>query len=158
MAIYMMFGDVKGRVTTDKFKDWIELTSFQKGVGRAVGSGAGGSQREGSNPTISEVIVTKPFDPASSALFNDAIAGNFDTTVHIKFTATTKNGVDTFLHYELKNCGLSSYTLSSTGDNPTETIALNFTNMMIAPSPMDDKGSPKAGAKVSYDLLKHKAS
>ncbi|MBV8186069.1 MAG: type VI secretion system tube protein Hcp, partial [Alphaproteobacteria bacterium] len=34
MAIYMKFGDVKGQVTTDGFKDWIELNSMQYGVSR----------------------------------------------------------------------------------------------------------------------------
>ncbi len=43
MAIYMKFGDVKGEVTEDKHKGWIELNSFQFGVGRAVSSGAGGA-------------------------------------------------------------------------------------------------------------------
>lgn len=31
MAIYMKYGDIKGAVTTDGFKDWIELNSFQWG-------------------------------------------------------------------------------------------------------------------------------
>jgi len=38
MALYMKYGDIKGAVTTDGFKDWIELNSFQWGVGRAIGS------------------------------------------------------------------------------------------------------------------------
>ncbi|MGD9885959.1 MAG: type VI secretion system tube protein Hcp, partial [Reyranella sp.] len=28
----MKFGDIKGQVTADGFKDWIELNSFQYGV------------------------------------------------------------------------------------------------------------------------------
>ena len=158
MAIYMKFGSVAGRVTTDKFKDWIELHSIQGGVTRSMGSGSGGKQREGSNPHISEIMITKALDTASAGLYNDAIAGHFDTKVEIKFTATTKNAVETYLAYELKQCGVSSYQLSSAGDNPIEALSLNFTHIMISPSPLDDKGSPKAGAKVSYDLLALKAS
>ena len=158
MAIYMKFGSVAGRVTTDKFKDWIELTSVTGGVARSMGSGAGGAQREGSNPIISEIVVTKPFDAASAGLYNDALAGHFDTKVEIKFTATTKNAVETYLGYELKQCGVSSYQISSGGDNPIESISLNFTHIMLSPSPLDDKGSPKAGAKISYDLMALKAS
>ena len=154
MAIYMKFGSVAGRVTTDKFKDWIELSSVHGGVTRSMVSGAGGKQREGSNPQISEIMITKQFDAASAGLYNDAIAGHFDTKVEIKFTATAKNAVETYLAYELKQCGVSSYQLSSSGDNPVEAISLNFTHIMISPSPLDDKGSPKAGAKVSYDLMK----
>ncbi len=158
MAIYMKFGSIAGRVTTDGFKEWIELSSFQLGVGRAVGTGAGGQQREGSHPNISEVTVTKVFDEASPKLYQDALAGAFDTKVDLKFTTTTKNKIDTFLHYELSQCGVSAYSVHSGGDNPVESISLNFTKIMLAPSPLDDKGSPKAGAKISYDLAVMKAS
>ena len=154
MAIYMKFGAVAGQVTTDGFKDWIELHSHQFGVGRGVSSGAGGAQRESSNPSISEISVTKLYDLASAKLYQDAIAGSFDTKVTIKFTATTKNKVDTFLTYELEECGLSGYSTSSGGDNPTESLSLNFTKITITPSPLDDKGVPKKGDVVSYDLRK----
>ena len=50
MAIYMNFGDIKGRVTTDGFKDWIELNSCQLGVGRGVSSGAGGAHARVQHP------------------------------------------------------------------------------------------------------------
>jgi type VI secretion system secreted protein Hcp len=158
MAIYMKFGDIKGRVTTDGFKDWIELISCQLGVGRGVSSGTGGQQREASNPSISEITITKVFDVASPKLYQDALAGVFDSKVEIKFTTTTKNKVDTFLAYELNQCGVSGYSLSSGGDNPTESISLNFTKIMLSPSPLDDAGSPKAGDKVTYDLTQMTAS
>ncbi len=40
MALYMKYGNIKGAVTTDGFKDWIELNSFQWGVGRHIGISA----------------------------------------------------------------------------------------------------------------------
>ena len=152
MAIYMKFGSIEGQVTTSGFEKWIECHSFQYGVGRGVTSGAGGQQRESSNPSISEITITKVFDKASSGLYEDSIAGSFDTNVQIKLTSTTKNKVDTFLTYELSECGVSGYSISSGGDNPSESLSLNFTKIMISPSPLDDKGSPAAGAKVTYDL------
>jgi type VI secretion system secreted protein Hcp len=158
MAIYMKFGSIKGRVSTEGFKEWIELHSFQMGVGRGVSTGAGGAQREGSHPSISEVTVSKVFDDASPHLYQDSLAGTFDSKVELKFTTTTKNKIDTYLTYELSQCGVSGYSLSSTGDNPIESISLNFTKILVSPTPLDDKGTPKAGPKVTYDLLKLKAS
>jgi type VI secretion system secreted protein Hcp len=158
MAIYMKFGSINGRVSTEGFQGWIELSSFQLGVGRAVSTGAGGKQREGSDPSISEVTVSKVFDDASPHLFHDSVAGTLDTKVELKFTTTTKNKIDTYLTYELSQCGVSSYSLSSTGDNPIESISLNFTKILVVPTPLDEKGTPKAGAKMLYDLLKLKAS
>lgn len=158
MAIYMKFEKIDGRVTTKGFEKWIELHSLQLGVGRAVSSGAGGAKRESSNPSISEITVTKSYDESSAKLYKDALAGTFNSKVELKFTTTTKDKVDTFLAYELKNCGVSGYSLSSGGDNPNESISLNFTHIMVSPSPLDNAGSPKAGDKISYDLSQMVAS
>ena len=73
MAIYMKFGDVNGDVTTEGYKNWIELNSFQFGVSRAVSSGAGGATRESSAPSISEIVVTKLFDSSSAKLYQELV-------------------------------------------------------------------------------------
>lgn len=158
MAIYMKFGSVDGGVTTEGFKNWIELNSFQYGVNRHVSSGAGGATRESSAPSFSEVVVTKHNDVASPKLYQDSVAGTFDTKVTIKMTTTTKNKVETFLTYDLKDCGVSSYSLSSGGDLPMESLSLNFTNIVMTPTPLDHTGQIKKGAVVGYDLKAMKAS
>ena len=158
MAIYMKFGDIKGQVKTDGFKDWIECGSFQFGIGRGVTSGEGGQQRESSNPSVSEIVLTKVYDAASSGLFQDSLKGNFNTKVNIKFTSTSAGKVATFLTFDLEECGLSGYSWSSGGDNPSESLSLNFTKITMSPSPLDDKGSPVSGSKVSYDLATHVCS
>jgi len=158
MALYMKFGDIKGQVTTDGFKDWIELHSLNYGVSRGTFSGAGGAGREGSHPQISDITVTKVFDVASPKLYQDALAGAFDSKVEIKLTTTTKNKIDTYLALEMTDCGISSYSKSSGGDTPMESLTLSFTKIMYTPSPLDVHGSPKKGAVVTYDLMKMKAS
>jgi type VI secretion system secreted protein Hcp len=158
MAIYMKFGDIKGQVTTDGFKDWIELNSIQLGVSRSVYSGAGGAAREGSHPQISDITVSKVMDIASPSLYQDAVAGAFDAKVNIKLTTTTKNKVDTYLEYELTDCGVASFSMSTGGDLPSESYSLSFTKIMVTPSPLDAQGSPKKGAVVTYDLKAMKAS
>ena len=157
MAIYMKFGKVDGPVMTDGFVKWIELNSFQFGVHRSVSSGGGGKTRESSAPNISEIIVTKNLDISSSKLYQDAVAGTFDTKVEIKLTTTTKDKVETFLTYEFENCGVSSYSMSSGGDRPTESMSLNFLKVTYMPSPLDKSGHVKKGAVVHYDLLQMKA-
>lgn len=158
MAIYMKFGDIKGQVTTDGFKDWIELHSFQYGARRSVSTGAGGAGREGAHPQISDIVVTKKFDVASPKLYQDAVAGAFSTKVEIKLTTTTKNKIDTYLALELTNCGVSSHSTIDDGAIPTETLSLNFDKITYIPSPLDVKGTPVKGAVVTYDLMKMKAS
>jgi type VI secretion system secreted protein Hcp len=152
----MKFGDINGDVTAEGFKNWIELNSFRFGVGRAVSSGAGGATRESSAPSISEIVVAKLFDASSAKLYQNALAGAFDTKVEIKMTTTTKNKVETFLTYELTDCGVSGYSQSSGGDAPSESLSLNYIKIMVTPTPLDKSGQIKKGDVVSYDLLEMK--
>jgi type VI secretion system secreted protein Hcp len=157
VAIYMKFGKVDGAVKTDGFAKWIELNSFQWAVHRSVSSGAGGKTRESSAPNISEIVVTKYLDSSSTKLYQDAVAGAFDTKVEIKLTTTTKDKVETYLAYEFENCGVSSYSLSSGGDRPMESLSMSFLKVTYTPSPLDKSGQVKKGDVVHYDLLKMQA-
>jgi type VI secretion system secreted protein Hcp len=153
----MLYGKIEGDVTTQGFKNWIELNSFQFGVSRGVSSGAGGATRESSSPSISEIVVTKYFDKSSAKLYQDSVAGSFDSKVQIKMTTTTQKAVETFLTYDLSDCGVSSYSQSSGGDAPTESLSLNFVKIMVTPTPLDKSGQIKKGDIVTYDLLEMKA-
>ena len=157
MAAYMKIGSIKGSVTTEGFKDWIELESFHWGVGRAVGTAARGStSREHSEPSISEITVTKRMDLASPKLFLDAVGGKLDAKVDIKFSTTTKGKVETFLTFKLENTGVSGYSVSSGGDLPVESVSLNFTKVSMGFTGHDPGvgGSPET---VGYDLTQMKA-
>ena len=156
MAIYMKFGDIKGSVTTDKYKDWIELDSFSFSTNRNVGTAARGAlHRESSEPTIGEIHVTKKADTASPKLFLDAVAGHLDNKIKITMTTTTKGGVTDFLTYELAEAGVSSYSAASGGDHPSESLTLNFTKITKTFKPLDPKigGTPET---VGYDLKQMK--
>ena len=157
MAIYMKFGSIKGPVTTDGFKDWIELESFHWGASRHIGTAARGStSREHSEPTLSEVTVTKRTDVASPKLFLDSVAGKLDSKVEIKFTTTTKGKVETFLTYKLEDTGISNYSLTSGGDMPMESLSLNFTKIEKS-FKGTDPGIGGAADIVGYDLTKMKS-
>ena len=157
MALYMKYGSIKGSVTTDGFKDWIELESFHWGVGRSIGTAARGSfSREHSEPSISEITVTKRTDIASPKLLLDSVAGKLDSKVDIKLTTTTKGKVETFLTFKLENTGISGYSLSSGGDMPVESLSLNFTKITETFTGHDPGigGSPET---VGYDLTQMKS-
>jgi type VI secretion system secreted protein Hcp len=157
VAIYMKFGDIKGSVTTDGFKDWIELGSFQWGVGRSVNSTSKGSDtREGSEPSVSEVVVSKRMDKASPKLWQDAVGGDFSKDVTISMTTTTKDKVETFVEYTLKEVGLSGYSSSGRAeDAPAESLSLNFSAVTWKYIGRDSKiaGTPEV---VGWDLAQQK--
>ena len=158
MTVYMKFGEIQGAVTTRGFEKWIECASFQMGVGRSIGTAArGSSNREHSEPHISETMVTKMLDMASNKLFEDSIAGHLDSKVEFKFTTTTKSGVETYMHIKLRKAGLSGYSMSSGSDAPTESLSINFAHVEYSHSKLDSKdaGTP---VKVTYDLEQMKAN
>jgi type VI secretion system secreted protein Hcp len=156
MAIYLKYASIKGPVTTEGFKDWIEVQSFQWGVSRSIGTAARNStSREHAEPVIAEITLTKQSDISSPKLFLDSVAGKLDSKVTIKFTTTTKGKVDTFSTYDLEGAGIAHYHLSSGGDMPTESLSLNFTKISYTFIGMDPaiSGSPET---VGYDLTQMK--
>jgi len=68
MPIYMQYSGIQGEsVPGLPGHGWIEIYSFQWGVGRGISSPTGGSaDRESSTPSVGEIVVTKPTDDAVS--------------------------------------------------------------------------------------------
>ncbi len=157
MAIYMKYGPVNGGVTTDGFKQWIQLGSFQWGVGRSVSIPHGSEDtREGSEPSVSEVVVTKRMETSSPKLWQDAVGGDFSSAVTIAFTSTTKDKVETYLQYTFTDTGLSGYSCSAGGDDPPqESLSLNFATVSWKYGALDAKtgSTPEV---VGWDMTKQK--
>ena len=152
MAIYLEVDGIQGSTTTQGFSNMSELNSFQWGVSRSIGTAASGSTaRESSNPSISEITITKLADAASPDLTNYALAGQLNKKFTIHFTTTAAGDVTEFLKHELENVGLSNYTVSSGGDLPMEAMSLNFTKITTTFTPMDPSVSGN-NKVVSYDL------
>jgi type VI secretion system secreted protein Hcp len=159
MPIYMNFDEkkIKGDVTTEGYTEWIELHSFQWGVGRGISTPVGSdSDRESSMPSVSEVTVTKDQDKATIELLKAALEGE-GVKVVIDFVKTDKKP-ETFLTYELTDVLISGYSVSSGGDRPSESLSLNFTKIECKYTPMkskNEKGDPKS---VTYNISEGKSS
>lgn len=155
MPIYLQYGPkgkIKGNVTEAGHKEWVEVQSFQWGVGRGIGSPVGRSaNREASAPSVSEIVVTKSMDKATFAFLQEALRGEgIEATIH--FTTTDKGQLRTYAEYKLTNCMISGYSASSGGDRPTESISINFTKVefMFVELGIDNVNSDTP--RVSYDL------
>lgn len=155
MAIYMKFGSIKGSVTATGFKEWIEVHSFQWGVGRGISTPVGSAKdREASAPSVSEVVVTKVADIASHKLLEEALFGS-GLKVEIAFTTTVKDKTDQYLIFEGKEAMVSGFSMSSGGDRPSESVSLNFTHFQWKFKENSDEGAKLGGAAtVAYDIGK----
>ena len=158
MAIYMNFDGIQGDVTETKHSTWIELHSFQWGVGRGISSPVGSSaERESTAPSISEVVVSKDNDVSTGKLMQEALSGH-GKTVKIDFTRTYKDQQEIYLSLELTNTIISGYSHSSASDRPTESLSLNFTKVQFSTKQMKPDGTPGDPDHVTYDLSTAKTS
>jgi type VI secretion system secreted protein Hcp len=159
MAIFLKYGAIKGETTQLTHKEWIEVSSFQFGVGRGISSGVGGgSKREASAPSVSEIVVTKTFDISSPLLLKDAVGGKA-VEAKIELTQTDDSGKHVaFQKYILTNTLISGYSVSSGGDRPSESISLNFTKIDSEYLSIDDKFASKTTGHVIYDIAESKLS
>src|SRR5690349_2933349 len=149
--IYLKYGSaIKGNVTTEGFKDFIELSSVQFGSGRGIGSARGrGANREASEPSLSEVVVSKEWDAVSSSkLFEESVAGKLSNAVELHFTTTGGTKQEAFLIVKLKDCGISGYSISSGGDRPSESITLNYDHIEFTPKIIKEGLAATDGEKV----------
>ena len=153
MAIYLEYEGVPGEVTEEGHKGWIEIHSFQWGVGRGISTPVGSaSKRESSSPSVSEVVLSKATCKASAKLFNEATVGQAKKAV-IEFTETGPSQQEVYLRFELTNALISGYSLSSGGDRPSESLSLNFTKVEMKYTPYDDKHKAGSPIPAGYDLV-----
>ncbi len=151
MPIYMDFEGIKGDATDKDHKKWIVVDSCQWGVGRGISTPTGSAaKRESSNPSVAEVVITKPLDVASGKLFGEALVGVTGKKVKFHFAATDGK---LYLEIALENVLVSSYSLSSGGDRPSESWSLNFTKIEYTPYETDEKGAQgKSPSRVTFDV------
>jgi len=143
VAIFLEMDGIKGSSTDSKFKDQIELLSFQWGAGIAVSS-PGGGDRSTSTPSVSEITGTKMLDKASEGLFKKLLKGETVTKATINFVAASKGESVAYATLKLENVIVSGYSMSSGGDMPSESLSLNFTKFDWSFSGRDKQqtGSP----------------
>jgi type VI secretion system secreted protein Hcp len=154
VAIYLKIDSIKGSTTDTKFKEQIELGSFQWGAGIGVGSARGGD-RTTSEPSVSEITATKQLDKASEGLFKALLKGEPVGKGTISFTAASKGESVAYAVLEIEEVIISGYSMSSGGDIPSESISLNFTKFDYSFTGRDEKhtGSP---THLIYSLAENK--
>lgn len=156
MAIYMNFNNkkIKGNVTAVGYEDWIELDSFQFGVGRGLSMEVGNmANREATRPSISEITITKMMDNSSGGLFKESLVGVEGVVVQIHIVQTGSQKVEKFAAYELTDTLISSYSISGSGGGaPHESLSLSFSKIVADLQGADKSNKNGQNMKVGYDL------
>jgi type VI secretion system secreted protein Hcp len=154
MAIYLNYTSpaIQGDVTATGYENWIEIDSFQWGVGRGIGSAQGSSgNREASTPSISEITVTKKQEQSTGKLLQECYNGVGTASVTITFVRTGSPAT-AYLSFILTNVMVSGLSLSSGGDRPSESLSLNFTQIECDVIPQNADGTAGSKFPVTYNL------
>jgi type VI secretion system secreted protein Hcp len=154
MPIYMNYNSlaIKGDVTATGWVGWIEISSFQFGIGRGISSPTGGSaDRESSAPSVSEITITKDQDTSTGPMLTAALQGE-GVTVIIDFVKTSAGQLAKYMEYTLTNTLISGFSTSSGGDRLSESISLNFTKVQVDPTTIDAAGAISNANPVTYDI------
>jgi type VI secretion system secreted protein Hcp len=157
MILLKFATQIKGDSTVTGHTDWITVNSFQLGVGRAITASGGGKDRDTSNPSFSEVTISKDTDIASADLFAQATFGKSLGKAEVHFIQTGGQGNESqvYLTYELEEAIVSSYSLTSGGERPAESISLNFTKISMQYDAFS--GDKKTtGTPKKWDLMANK--
>ena len=155
MPVYLKLGSIKGNVTAKGHEDWINVDSFQFGVGRGISTPTGSSRdREASAPSLSEISIQKQMDQASPYLFNEGCVGSKGLKATFHFCKTSADKLETFLEIELENTLVSGYSVSSGGDGkPSENVTLNYTKYVMKYIPWKEDHAKDAPHPAGYDIL-----
>lgn len=158
MAIYIKYEGIDGEATHETHKKWLDVGSLQWGVGRAIATPSGSTaNREASEPSVSEVTITKMMDASSPKFFVESVTGAVGKKVEIHLVTTGSPGV-TYAEYILTDALVSAYSMSSGGDRPSESISISFTKMEYKFIPYDNKNKAGTPISVSYDISTTKSA
>ena len=128
-GVFLQYDGITGGPNTNHANHAL-LRSFSFGVTRAIGTGAAG--REAGSPKVSEIRISKLGDKYSVPLFHESLAGNGTRGAIIYFTNLTAAGVPfDYLEFDLKNVLVSSFSMSSGGGQPVESLSFNFTQITM---------------------------
>ncbi|MBB6253240.1 Hcp family type VI secretion system effector [Nitrospirillum iridis] len=158
MPIYLQIDGIAGDATQQNHQQWTDIKTLQWGVTRSMNTLAGATaNREGSEPSVREVVLTKTSDSSSVKLFSQACSGRSGVTAKIHIV-TSGNPGDTYIEFTLTNTLISSYNISASSDRPEEQIVLNFTKVEMKYTPYDSQHNPQSPIIASYDLATTKSA
>lgn len=141
--IFLKLGSIKGKATTDKFKDQIVLQNISYGVSQG-GEWEEGDKLSGRITNFSDLSIARQMDVSSPSIATACAIKEQFPKAEISVTAGTK---DAFYKLTLENVIITSVSMNmSAGEaNPSESVTMSFR-----------KGTWEWGtAKGGYDLAKN---
>ena len=149
-SVFLSIPSIPGDSTALGFANDIELNSFQFSNARAITLPFGSTGQQASIPTISDLVITKTMDKSSPGIVEAFFLNHGISKIDIFLTKPSVFSKEQFVyaHYTLSNVLFSSYSISSGGDTPTESIGINFEKLQTTVTTQNPDGS--VGQTISF--------
>lgn len=147
---------LKGDSVDTEYPGWIKLSSAQLGVGRGIS--LSGSTVSASNPSVSEVVVTKLTDSSTPSLYTLTCGGTAAVTQPINYVTIDfrKSGTtEAFYRLTLQNVYFSGVSTSGGGDIPQESLSIFFTRVSWTYVSFDQYGKAQPPVTKGWDVIKN---
>lgn len=136
------YDGIDGEAKDANHDKWIDVLSIDWGAHKPGGGMTGQSRRRGA-PVVEDITLTVEYEKASPKLQDKCLKGEVIPKLEIEQTATTNSaGPATYLHYELKNVMVTSYTTNASGNDeagpPTVVVGNNFEEVKVTYNVLDD--------------------
>jgi type VI secretion system secreted protein Hcp len=149
----MKYDQIAGDVTSSKYPQWIEVLSWSWGATNTAQSSSSG---QSSKPTVSEIVVTKDVDSASTPLLKDTLAGTHGQTVTVSFVKGDATGQQyEYLTFTLTDTFISQWTIDWGDDkaagsaDPVEGLSFSFQKCDVV---YHKDNTENNDGEVSFDL------
>ncbi|QYE32973.1 type VI secretion system tube protein Hcp (plasmid) [Polymorphobacter sp. PAMC 29334] len=156
MPVYLKLGALQGAVTSGPYKGWIEIDSYSWGFSVAVQTtaGAAGNRASSGKVTPGDVHLVKRQDDTTTQFMLQSLEGKNTPEAQLAVTIQASEGAESkYIEYVMKNVICTSFTTSgqSSGGEPTENIALNFSQVTFNQFLRDDTNAERA-VRGGYDF------
>jgi type VI secretion system secreted protein Hcp len=143
---FLTFDGMSGPSTDPKHKGSIELSSWSFGTtnaGRVAATGAAATRQNGPGT----ITVTRQIDKATPLLFRAAGTGR--RFQRVQLDVVKAGGGQAATTYLLTDVMITGYHTGGGGDNPTESLTLNFTKIEMRRQGGEAAGSAQAAHPAS---------
>ena len=155
MSAFLYIEGIQGEASDAGFKNWIDISQWHWGVSRAITSHtATQGDRESSNPTITDLTLTRFMDKATAPLFIESCCGTGKTAKLVQTKTGTGSGSNVFVEHTFYNALISRYhtaALANAAARPREEITLSFVEVDTRYTPYDNNGLPQAPIAVGFN-------
>lgn len=151
--MYLKIEGIEGEASDRAHSDWIDVLSVDWGAkgtpvraSMAVPQGGAERKRPG-RVKYSNITLKKSYDASSANLAQACANGTHIPRVSLEWTTTDADGTK-YMRAELQDVIISSYSIDASGDQPIESISLNYAEIKTSYIPQDQRGNVETEWKV----------